>query len=93
MRFNEAKKSIIRVFVVVPASDPEHEAFVFDRNGPAPISSDWIQSLKPFSFQTANEKLSKALAVATRVDVILLAFVGTKIGRSEFHTRFHGNVS
>jgi len=37
MGFDEAKEPIVRILVVVSASDPKVEPIVFDRNDPAPV--------------------------------------------------------
>ena len=89
MGFDEAKETVVGILIVIPTSDPESEAIVFERDHPAPVFCNGLQGLESFFLEALAQKLRQAFAVSSGADLVLFTFVGRESVRTKFDMRLH----
>ena len=89
MGFDKAHESVIRVFVIVSAPNPQTEVIVLDGHHPTPIFGNRGQRFEPLSFQSADKEFCYALAVSAWIDLVFLTVIWRKSIRAKFDVSFH----
>ena len=80
MGFDEAKIPV-RILLIVPAADPQAEAFVYYINAHAPVLGKRLFGFESLRQQFVAEKLSEPFAPQVRIDLFFLPFVGWELVR------------